>query len=197
MILTMELATAAILPTARRAISRGGSTRSCIRGRQDSKESTTINWPSWRRIASPKMITAEASAYPRIIDFQKMREIADSVGALLFVDMAHIAGLVAAGLHPSPVPWVISSPRPRTSVARAARGLTVQSEIRQGHRQLGVPGIRRPLMHIIAAKAVCFLEAMKPDFKEYQRQIVKNAKALATALAATVSASSAAGRTII
>ena len=135
----------------------------------------------------PKMITAGASAYPRVIDFKRMREIADSVGALLFVDMAHIAGLVAAGIHPSPVPLAdfvtttthktLRGPRAGLILCKAKYAKDIDSWV--------LPGIQGgPLMHIIAAKAVCFLEAMKPDFKDYQRQIVKNAKALATALTA-------------
>jgi len=135
----------------------------------------------------PKMITAGASAYPRIIDFKRMREIADSVKALLFVDMAHIAGLVAAGLHPSPVPYAdfvtttthktLRGPRAGLILCRAKYAKDIDSWL--------LPGIQGgPLMHVIAAKAVCFLEAMKPDFKDYQQQIVKNAKALAAALAA-------------
>jgi glycine hydroxymethyltransferase len=134
----------------------------------------------------PKMITAGASAYPRIIDFKRMREIADSVGALLFVDMAHIAGLVAAGLHPSPVPLAdfvtttthktLRGPRAGLILCKAKYAKDIDSWV--------LPGIQGgPLMHIIAAKAVCFLEAMKPGFKDYQRQIIKNANALATALA--------------
>ena len=135
----------------------------------------------------PKMITAGASAYPRVIDFKRMREIADSVGALLFVDMAHIAGLVAAGIHPSPVPLAdfvtttthktLRGPRAGLILCKAKYAKDIDSWV--------LPGIQGgPLMHIIAAKAVCFLEAMKPDFKDYQHQIVKNAKALAAALAA-------------
>ena len=135
----------------------------------------------------PKMITAGASAYPRVIDFKRMREIADSVGALLFVDMAHIAGLVAAGIHPSPVPLAdfvtttthktLRGPRAGLILCKAKYAKDIDSWV--------LPGIQGgPLMHIIAAKAVCFLEAMKPDFKDYQQQIVKNAKTLASALAA-------------
>ena len=135
----------------------------------------------------PKMITAGASAYSRVIDFQRMREIADSVGALLFVDMAHIAGLVAASLHPSPVPdadfvtttthKTLRGPRSGLIMCKAKYAKDIDSWV--------LPGIQGgPLMHIIAAKAVCFLEAMKPEFKDYQRQIVKNAQALADALTA-------------
>ncbi|HUI06413.1 MAG TPA: ribose 5-phosphate isomerase B [Verrucomicrobiae bacterium] len=133
----------------------------------------------------PKMITAGASAYPRVIDFNRMREIADSVGALLFVDMAHIAGLVAAGLHPSPVPVAdfvtttthktLRGPRSGLILCKAKYAKDIDSWV--------LPGIQGgPLMHVIAAKAVCFLEAMKSGFQDYQRQIVKNAQALATAL---------------
>jgi len=133
----------------------------------------------------PKMITAGASAYPRLIDFQKMREIADLVGALLFVDMAHIAGLVAAGVHPSPVPYAdfvtttthktLRGPRAGLVLCRAKYAKEVDTWV--------LPGIQGgPLMHIIAAKAVCFLEAQQPEFKLYQRQIVKNAQALAARL---------------
>jgi RpiB/LacA/LacB family sugar-phosphate isomerase len=135
----------------------------------------------------PKMITAGASAYPRVIDFPRMREIADSVGALLFVDMAHIAGLVAVGAHPSPVPHAdfvtttthktLRGPRSGLILCKAKYAKDIDSWV--------LPGIQGgPLMHIIAAKAVCFREAMKPEFKDYQRQIVKNAQALAKALAA-------------
>ncbi len=133
----------------------------------------------------PKMITAGASAYPRVIDFAKMRAIADSVGALLFVDMAHIAGLVAAGVHPSPVPYAdfvtttthktLRGPRAGLILCREKYAKEIDSWV--------LPGIQGgPLMHIIAAKAVCFLEAMTPKFKEYQKQIVLNAQALAAAL---------------
>jgi RpiB/LacA/LacB family sugar-phosphate isomerase len=138
------------------------------------------------RQCRPKMITAGASAYPRIIDFKRMREIADAVGALLFVDMAHIAGLVAAGIHPSPVPHAdfvtttthktLRGPRAGLILCKAKYAKDIDSWV--------LPGIQGgPLMHIIAAKAVCFAEAMKPGFKDYQRQIVKNAQALAGALA--------------
>jgi len=133
----------------------------------------------------PKMITAGASAYPRVIDFKRMREIANSVGALLFVDMAHIAGLVAAGIHPSPVPLADFVTTTTHKTLRGPRAGLILCKAKYAKDIDGwvLPGIQGgPLMHIIAAKAVCFLEAMKPDFKDYQRQIVKNAKALATAL---------------
>jgi len=155
--------------------------------RQDTE---TIDYDQLAKLAlecRPKMITAGASAYPRIIDFKKMRDIADSVGALLFVDMAHIAGLVAVGIHPSPVPYAdfvtttthktLRGPRSGLILCKAKYAKDIDSWV--------LPGIQGgPLMHIIAAKAVCFLEAMKPDFKDYQRQIVKNAHALAAALTA-------------
>ena len=132
------------------------------------------------------MITAGASAYPRIIDFQRMREIADSVKALLFVDMAHIAGLVAAGIHPSPVPYAdfVTTTTHKTLRGPRAGLILCQAKYAKDIDSWVLPGIQGgPLMHIIAAKAVCFLEAMKPEFKDYQQQIVKNAKALAAALA--------------
>jgi glycine hydroxymethyltransferase len=133
----------------------------------------------------PKMITAGASAYPRVIDFKKMREIADSVGALLFVDMAHIAGLVAAGIHPSPVPYAdfVTTTTHKTLRGPRAGLILCKGKYAKDIDSWVLPGIQGgPLMHIIAAKAVCFLEAMKPDFKEYQQQIVKNARTLAAAL---------------
>lgn len=133
----------------------------------------------------PKMITAGASAYPRIIDFKRMREIADSVGAILFVDMAHIAGLVAAGVHPSPVPFAdfVTTTTHKTLRGPRAGMIMCKAKFAKDIDSWVLPGIQGgPLMHIIAAKAVCFLEAMKPEFKDYQRQIVKNAQALAGAL---------------
>jgi RpiB/LacA/LacB family sugar-phosphate isomerase len=137
------------------------------------------------RECKPRMITAGASAYPRLIDFPRLRKIADNVGALLFVDMAHIAGLVAAGVHPSPVPYAdfvtttthktLRGPRSGLVLCKARFAREIDSWV--------LPGIQGgPLMHIIAAKAVCFHEAMQPAFKEYQQQIVKNAQALAAAL---------------
>ncbi len=133
----------------------------------------------------PRMITAGASAYPRVIDFKRMREIADSVGALLFVDMAHIAGLVAAGIHPSPVPVAdfVTTTTHKTLRGPRAGLILCKTKYAKDIDSWVLPGIQGgPLMHIIAAKAVCFLEAMKPGFKDYQRQIVSNAQALATAL---------------
>lgn len=134
----------------------------------------------------PKMIIAGASAYSRTIDFAKFREIADSVGAYLMVDMAHIAGLVAAGLHPNPVPYadVVTSTTHKT--LRGPRGgiiLTNNEDIIRKINKTIFPGIQGgPLMHIIAAKAECFYEALEPEFKEYQNQVLKNAKALCNTL---------------
>lgn len=135
----------------------------------------------------PKMITAGASAYPRIIDFKRMSEIAKSVGAYLFVDMAHIAGLVAGGVHPSPMEHADFVTTTTHKSLRGPRGgliLTNNEELAKKINSQVFPGIQGgPLMHVIAAKAVCFGEALKPEFKTYQAQIVKNAQALATALA--------------
>jgi len=136
----------------------------------------------------PKMITAGASAYPRIIDFERMAAIAKSVGAYLFVDMAHIAGLVAAGVHPNPMPHadVVTSTTHKS--LRGPRGgliLTNNADIAKKMDSMVFPGIQGgPLMHVIAAKAVCFGEALQPGFKEYQQQVIKNAAALAAAMTA-------------
>ena len=133
----------------------------------------------------PKMITAGASAYPRIIDFKKMREIADLVGAYLFVDIAHIAGLVAAGLHPSPVGIADFVTTTTHKSLRGPRGGIVmcKPDLAKSIDGLVFPGVQGgPLMHVIAAKAVCFHEALQPEFKEYQRQITLNAKSLAASL---------------
>ena len=132
------------------------------------------------------MITAGASAYPRIIDFPRMREIADAVGAMLFVDMAHIAGLVAAGVHPSPVPHADFVTTTTHKSLRGPRGgiMMCREQYAKGIDSQIFPGIQGgPLMHVIAAKAVCFHEALQPGFREYQRQVVINAKALAAQLA--------------
>ena len=135
----------------------------------------------------PKMIIAGASAYPRVIDFKKFREIADEVGAVLFVDMAHIAGLVAAGVHPSPVPYadIVTSTTHKT--LRGPRGgiilSTAAAAEKYNFNKAVFPGIQGgPLEHVIAAKAVCFGEALKPEYKAYQEQVVKNARALADEL---------------
>ena len=129
------------------------------------------------------MITAGASAYSQIIDFARMREIADSVGAYLFVDMAHISGLVAAGVHPSPIQHAHFVTTTTHKSLRGPRGgliLSNDADLAKKIDSLVFPGVQGgPLMHVIAAKAVCFLEALQPGYKEYQAQIVKNAVALA------------------
>ena len=148
-----------------------------------------IDYNELERVAKqskPKMIIAGASAYPRIIDFKRFREIADQVGAYLWVDMAHIAGLVAAGLHPSPMPYahVVSTTTHKT--LRGPRGgmlLTNDEELAKKLNSAIFPGSQGgPLMHIIAAKAVALGEALKPEFKTYQEQVVKNSVALANGL---------------
>ena len=152
------------------------------------KETGRIDYEEIERLAlehKPKLILAGASAYARIIDFKKFREIADKVGAYFMVDMAHIAGLVAAGLHPNPVEYadVVTSTTHKT--LRGPRGglILCKSEHAKAIDKAIFPGTQGgPLMHVIAAKAVCFKEALQPDFKEYQNQIIKNASALATEL---------------
>ncbi len=153
-----------------------------------SKDTEQIDYEELARLAEenkPKMIVAGASAYPRIFDFERMRQIADSVGALLWVDMAHIAGLVAAGVHPNPVPYsdfvtttthkTLRGPRGGMILCREAYAKDIDKQI--------FPGIQGgPLMHVIAAKAVCFGEALQPSFKTYQQQVVANARALAARL---------------
>ncbi|WP_419961023.1 serine hydroxymethyltransferase [Psychrobacillus sp. BM2] len=155
-----------------------------------SKETELIDYEEIRRIAlehKPKMIVAGASAYSRTIDFAKFREIADEVGAYLFVDMAHIAGLVAAGLHPNPVPHAHFVTSTTHKTLRGPRGgliLTTEEFAKKIDKTI-FPGIQGgPLMHVIAAKAVAFGEAQKPEFKEYQAQVIANAKALADSLTA-------------
>ena len=148
-------------------------------------ETETIDYEKAMQIAGeckPKIIIAGASAYSRIIDFKKMREIADEVGAYLMVDMAHIGGLVAAGVHPSPVPYadVVTSTTHKT--LRGPRGAIIlcKDELKKKINSAVFPGTQGgPLMHIIAGKAVCFKEAMSDEFKAYQRQVVKNAAVLA------------------
>ena len=148
-----------------------------------------IDYDALERVAKecrPRMIIAGASAYPRVIDFQRFRAIADEVGAYLWVDMAHIAGLVAAGLHPSPVPYahVVSTTTHKT--LRGPRGgmlLTNDEDLAKKLNSAIFPGSQGgPLMHVIAAKAVALGEALKPEFKTYQQQAVKNAAALADGL---------------
>ena len=149
------------------------------------KEDTeTIDYEALEALAlehRPRMIVAGASAYSRLIDFERFRKIADSVGAYLMVDMAHIAGLVAAGLHPSPVPYadVVTSTTHKT--LRGPRGglILCRAEHQKAIDKAIFPGIQGgPLMHTIAAKAICFLEALTPGFNEYQEQVIKNAKTL-------------------
>ena len=135
----------------------------------------------------PKMIIAGASAYARTIDFKRFREIADEVGSYLMVDMAHIAGLVAAGLHPSPIPYAHVTTTTTHKTLRGPRGGMILSsnEVNEkfNFNKAIFPGTQGgPLMHVIAAKAVCFKEALEPEFKEYQMQVVKNAKALCEGL---------------
>ncbi len=153
------------------------------------KETELIDYEELRNIAlkeKPKMIIAGASAYSRIIDFKKFKEIADEVGAYLMVDMAHIAGLVAVGLHPSPIPYadVVTSTTHKT--LRGPRGgliLTNNEDIIKKINKVIFPGIQGgPLMHVIAAKAQCFYEALQPNFKDYQIQVLKNIKALSDTL---------------
>ena len=153
-----------------------------------SERTETLDYDEVGRLAKehrPKLIVAGASAYPRIIDYARFRKIADDVGAMLMVDMAHIAGLVAADLHPSPVPYAdfvtttthktLRGPRGGMVLCRAEHAKTIDSKV--------FPGMQGgPLMHVIAAKAVALKEALSPEFKRYQEQIVKNAQALAQAL---------------
>lgn len=154
------------------------------------KETETIDYEAVLQRAeecNPKIIIAGASAYPRFIDFKKMREIADEVGAYLMVDMAHIAGLVAAGEHPSPVPYAHIVTTTTHKTLRGPRGALILSTEELGKKinSAVFPGTQGgPLMHIIAAKAVCFKEAMSEDFKAYQHQVVLNAAALADSLTA-------------
>ena len=151
-------------------------------------ETETIDYDKVQQRAEecrPKLIIAGASAYPRFIDFKRMREIADSVGAYLMVDMAHVAGLVAAGEHPSPVPYAHVVTTTTHKTLRGPRGALIlcKEELKKKIDSAVFPGTQGgPLMHIIAAKAVCFGEALKPEFKVYQHQTVLNAAALAKAL---------------
>ena len=153
-----------------------------------SRETETIDYDELQRIAErerPKLIVCGASAYPRIIDFERIGEIARSVSARMFADIAHIAGLVVAGLHPSPVPhadYVTTTTHKTLRGPRAGLILCKEEHAKEIDRKL-FPGVQGgPLVHIIAAKAVAFGEALRADFKEYQRQIVMNAKALASEL---------------
>ena len=154
-----------------------------------SENDETIDYDEVRRLAlecKPKLILAGASAYPRVIDFKKFSDIAKEVGAYLMVDMAHIAGLVAAGLHPSPVPYADVTTTTTHKTLRGPRGgliLTNDEEIAKLINKAIFPGTQGgPLMHTITAKAVCFGEALKPEFKEYATRIIENTRALADGL---------------
>src|SRR3954447_19660406 len=153
------------------------------------KDTETIDYNDLEKLAEqerPKLIIGGGSAYPRIIDFARMRQIADKVGALYLVDMAHFAGLVAAGAHPSPVPHahIVTSTTHKTLRGPRAGMILSKAEFAQAIDKVVFPGMQGgPLVHIIAAKAVCFQEAMRPEFREYARQTVANAKVLAQTLA--------------
>ena len=154
------------------------------------KETERIDYDDLEKLAEkerPKLIIGGGSAYPRIIDFARMRKIADKVGALYLVDMAHFAGLVAGGVHPSPVPHaqIVTSTTHKTLRGPRAGMILSRADYAAAIDKVVFPGLQGgPLVHIIAAKAVCFHEAMQPSFREYARQIVANAKVLAEALAA-------------
>ncbi len=155
------------------------------------EDTNTIDYDELEKVAEeckPKLILAGASAYPRIIDFERISQIAKKVGAYFMVDMAHIAGLVAAGLHPNPVPYADVVTTTTHKTLRGPRGgliLANDEELGKLFNKAVFPGIQGgPLMHVIASKALCFKEALQDDFKEYQKQIVKNAKALSEALVA-------------
>ena len=154
------------------------------------KETETIDYDDLEKLAEeehPKLIIGGGSAYPRIIDFARMRKIADKVGALFLVDMAHFAGLVAGGAHPSPVPHahIVTSTTHKTLRGPRAGMILSKQEFAAAIDKVVFPGMQGgPLVHIVAAKAVCFLEAMQPSFRDYARQVVANAKVLAETLAA-------------
>jgi glycine hydroxymethyltransferase len=154
------------------------------------KETETIDYDELEQLAErerPKLIVGGGSAYPRIIDFARMRKIADKVGALFMVDMAHFAGLVAGGAHPSPVPHaqIVTSTTHKTLRGPRSGMILAKAEFGAAIDKVVFPGMQGgPLVHIMAAKAVCFLEAMQPEFREYARQVVANAKVLAETLAA-------------
>jgi glycine hydroxymethyltransferase len=154
------------------------------------KESETIDYDALEKLAEehrPKLIIGGGSAYPRIIDFARMRQIADKVGALFLVDMAHFAGLVAGGAHPSPVPHahMVTSTTHKTLRGPRSGMILSKAEFAAAIDKVVFPGMQGgPLMHIIAAKAICFLEAMQPEFRDYAKQVVANAKALAETLSA-------------
>jgi glycine hydroxymethyltransferase len=152
------------------------------------KETETIDYDELEKLAEqvcPKLIIGGGSAYPRIIDFARMRQIADKVGALYLVDMAHFAGLVAGGAHPSPVPHahIVTSTTHKTLRGPRAGLILSKAEFAQAIDKVVFPGMQGgPLVHIMAAKAVCFQEAMQPEFRDYARQVVANAKVLAQSL---------------
>ena len=152
------------------------------------RETEQIDYSEVRRLAlehRPKLIVCGASAYPRILDFQRFREIADEVGAYLMADIAHIAGLIAGGVHPSPLPWADFVTTTTHKTLRGPRGgaILCRKEFAELIDKAVFPGSQGgPLMHVIAAKAVAFGEALRPEFREYQRAIVANARALAEAL---------------
>ena len=154
------------------------------------KETETIDYDALEKLAEqehPKLIIGGGSAYPRIIDFARMRQIADKVGALYLVDMAHFAGLVAGGVHPSPVPHahIVTSTTHKTLRGPRAGMILSKAEFAAAIDKVVFPGMQGgPLMHIIAAKAICFHEAMQPEFRDYTTQVVANAKVLAATLAA-------------
>src|SRR5438270_13699656 len=154
------------------------------------KENETIDYDDLEKLAEkerPKLIIGGGSAYPRVIDFARMRQIADKVGALYLVDMAHFAGLVAGGVHPSPVPHahIVTSTTHKTLRGPRAGMILSRQEFAPAIDKVVFPGMQGgPLVHIIAAKAVCFREALQPEFRDYARQIVANAKVLAETLAA-------------
>jgi len=153
------------------------------------KETETIDYDELERLAEkerPKMIIGGGSAYPRIIDFARMRQIADKVGALYLVDMAHFAGLVAGGVHPSPVPHaqIVTSTTHKTLRGPRSGMILSKADLGPAIDKTVFPGMQGgPLVHIMAAKAICFHEAMQPEFKDYARQVVANAKVLAATLA--------------
>ena len=154
------------------------------------KETETIDYDALEKLAEqerPKLIIGGGSAYPRIIDFARMRQIADKVGALYLVDMAHFAGLVAGGAHPSPVPHahIVTSTTHKTLRGPRAGMILSKAEFAAAIDKVVFPGMQGgPLIHIIAAKAICFHEAMQPEFRDYAKQVVANAKVLAETLAA-------------
>jgi len=154
------------------------------------KETETIDYDALEKLAEehkPKMVIGGGSAYPRIIDFARMRQIADKVGALYLVDMAHFAGLVAGGAHPSPVPHahIVTSTTHKTLRGPRSGMILSKAEFGAGIDKVVFPGMQGgPLVHIMAAKAICFQEAMQPEFRDYARQVVANAKVLAETLAA-------------